>query len=170
MKQYLYRHFNADGELLYVGITNNLGKRIKDHSKLSAWFEDIGNITVEKFDTREEVLERERQAIISEKAKYNIQHQPKVIPVMAEAEPEPPIEVSRQQLLRNITFQPCYEVGEISRLLGLGHGNAAQHLIDGGELGCIKIKNPRSRLGRMKILVTGWQLVDYLEYKGKEYE
>lgn len=74
MSNCLYRHYSSDGALLYVGISNRFHQRLKEHSKGSAWFPEISYVEVEHFDTRDQVRDAERQAIESERPKYNIVH------------------------------------------------------------------------------------------------
>lgn len=70
-KTALYR-FWLDDELLYVGISLNVFARISQHKRDKDWFDQITNITVEHFDTREKALDAEAKAIKSESPKYNI--------------------------------------------------------------------------------------------------
>ena len=72
MKTALYRQYDKDGKLLYVGISLNYGRRLKEHYKGSAWYIDVASITLEWFDTRDEALHAERNAIKKEKPECNI--------------------------------------------------------------------------------------------------
>jgi hypothetical protein len=46
-KVYLYRHFNAGGALLYVGVTYNPIKRDSVHVKSSEWYSLVASTTLE---------------------------------------------------------------------------------------------------------------------------
>ena len=70
----LYRHFAADGSLLYVGISLSWPARTKAHAGGSQWFEQVARVEIEQFDTREAALEAERIAIKTEKPKFNVVH------------------------------------------------------------------------------------------------
>ena len=70
----LYRHFDADGALLYVGISNNPFYRLSKHSKTSSWSEEIARIDVEWLGSLEDAQAAERQAIKSEGPKHNLAH------------------------------------------------------------------------------------------------
>lgn len=70
----LYRHFDADGVLLYVGISNSVTSRTGDHITYSPWATRIENIRVEFFDTRDEACAAEARAIISERPQFNKMH------------------------------------------------------------------------------------------------
>lgn len=72
-RHYLYRHFDNAGALLYVGISNNPYKRIGDHKRLSDWFDNVANITLESYPTRNAVRWAEQDAIYIEKPIHNIQ-------------------------------------------------------------------------------------------------
>lgn len=67
----LYRHFNSDGKLLYVGVSISAVERLRQHRQSAAWFFDIATITIEKCDTREDALARELIAIKGEAPLFN---------------------------------------------------------------------------------------------------
>lgn len=69
----LYRHYNADGELLYVGIAGSEEYRRKDHKRTSKWFSEVdeSKSRVEQITGWTSVLKAEREAIQSENPKYN---------------------------------------------------------------------------------------------------
>ena len=70
--QALYRWFNADHELLYVGISQTLFNRVKDHAKGSDWVHQASYMTVSWYETRHEVETAELGAIRNEGPLYNI--------------------------------------------------------------------------------------------------
>lgn len=72
MKTALYRHFDAAGRLLYVGITNHTPRRLAQHSERSAWFTQSARVTIEWHPTREKALEAERLAVVSERPLHNV--------------------------------------------------------------------------------------------------
>jgi predicted GIY-YIG superfamily endonuclease len=47
----LYRFFD-DGDLLYVGITNCVPRRMSQHGERKPWFSDATRITLEHFTSR----------------------------------------------------------------------------------------------------------------------
>ena len=69
---YLYRHFDKDGALLYVGITNNIKERTRQHMKNSAWAGLINEVRHEEHDSFSSVYAAETAAIISENPPFNI--------------------------------------------------------------------------------------------------
>jgi len=70
---HLYRHYSKDGDLLYVGISTSAVARLAQHKNTSHWFREIGTITVENFDNRDEALAAEKFAIKKEKPLFNKQ-------------------------------------------------------------------------------------------------
>ena len=70
--QTLYRLFNADDELLYIGITQRQMVRFHQHSRDKGWWSEVARIRIEHYPTREDVERAERDAIRSEKPRYNI--------------------------------------------------------------------------------------------------
>ena len=71
MNTTLYRYFDGDGHLLYVGITKNQFDRFAQHSKNSVWFSQIATATFEHFESRDQALIAETRAIGTELPKYN---------------------------------------------------------------------------------------------------
>lgn len=68
----LYRFFDADGHLLYVGRTISPARRWREHEKKSPWFEAVAKVTRQVFATAGEVDRAERHAIATERPIYNI--------------------------------------------------------------------------------------------------
>lgn len=69
-KTALYRHFDAAGGLLYVGISKDAGRRISEHSK-SDWFDAVERVEVEFYPTRDAALAAEKTAIRTERPAHN---------------------------------------------------------------------------------------------------
>lgn len=67
----LYRHFDADGKLLYVGISINSVARLVQHRSVAEWFPLIRTITVESFFDRKTAERAELDAILKEKPRFN---------------------------------------------------------------------------------------------------
>lgn len=71
----LYRYYGPGDDLLYVGISLNAIQRAIDHRRRGAsWWTLWERCTVERFDTREQAAQAERDAIRSERPRYNIIH------------------------------------------------------------------------------------------------
>jgi hypothetical protein len=68
----LYRHFNSDDVLLYVGITGEpVMRRVQGHRGRSSWFREISYIKLEHFQTRALAEIAEQIAILVERPLYN---------------------------------------------------------------------------------------------------
>lgn len=67
----LYRHFDAAGQLLYVGISSLSTVRLGQHRSRAPWFEQIATITIERFKTEESARNAERNAIAAERPQFN---------------------------------------------------------------------------------------------------
>lgn len=74
MSHYLYKHFDANGLLLYVGITNNPRTRHLGHKRDSEWFYLSRRFVCFKRETKAECEHEEMLAIQNEKPLYNIQY------------------------------------------------------------------------------------------------
>lgn len=70
----LYRHFDADGNLLYVGVSFDVFNRTSSHLHAAPWRAAIAQITIERFGNRGDALRAEWRAIHTERPKYNIGH------------------------------------------------------------------------------------------------
>lgn len=67
---YLYRHWSATGELLYVGISINAVARLSQHRN-KVWFPQIAKITVKRFDNYAAAERAELRAICRENPTHN---------------------------------------------------------------------------------------------------
>lgn len=70
----LYRHFDAAGNLLYVGISLNAVARLAQHRREAHWFDSIARIDVEWHPSRCAAETAERAAILAERPAHNIAH------------------------------------------------------------------------------------------------
>lgn len=68
----LYRFFDQDGDLLYVGITNNPGRRWSQHRADKPWWSEVHHIEMEHHADRESVLRAEATAIRAERPRHNV--------------------------------------------------------------------------------------------------
>jgi len=68
----LYRHFDAEGRLLYVGISARALQRLATHGAVSHWFHLIVRVTLEHFPSRADALLAEAAAIKAEGPLHNI--------------------------------------------------------------------------------------------------
>lgn len=72
MKNKLYRHFDSQDCLLYVGTSTSICTRLSQHKVHSGWYDSIVKITIENFESKRDMLDAEKIAIQNENPKYNI--------------------------------------------------------------------------------------------------
>lgn len=70
----LYRWYDADGVLLYVGISVDVVRRAGQHEISKPWWVEVASATVRHFDSRDEALVAEAEAIKAERPVYNVHH------------------------------------------------------------------------------------------------
>lgn len=70
----LYRHFDAGGQLLYIGISLGALDRLRQHAQKSPWIASIVRVEIVTFPTRAEAESAERDAIKTERPLHNIVH------------------------------------------------------------------------------------------------
>lgn len=80
----LYRHFDADGTLLYVGIARDPDKRLALHGYTARWRDYSARCEIEWHETRQDALRAERAAIAAERPIFNVSGS-LVDPAVAEA-------------------------------------------------------------------------------------
>lgn len=67
----LYRHWDDNDVLLYIGISMNPLLRNKVHLENMAWRGKIAKITIEYFPTRQEAMAAEAAAVVAESPVHN---------------------------------------------------------------------------------------------------
>lgn len=70
----LYRYFDAEDQLLYIGITGDLAVREVTHIRDSSWMDFAARATIERHPTRRAALDAEREAIQAESPLFNVTH------------------------------------------------------------------------------------------------
>lgn len=68
----VYRLYDTDGALLYVGVSNSPGGRQRSHEKKYRWFKRVTTTTYTWFDTRSEAEAEERRLIDELVPHYNV--------------------------------------------------------------------------------------------------
>lgn len=84
-KTSVYRFYDADGRLLYVGITKRRQRRISEHAASKTWWHEVASATFEHHPTRSAAALAEATAIQHEDPVHNIMRPPIVA---ADLEPE----------------------------------------------------------------------------------
>lgn len=70
----VYRLFAGNDQLLYVGITNDVSRRMQQHKERKPWWSEVERQEVAWFATRHEAAAEEQRAIRVEKPQYNVKH------------------------------------------------------------------------------------------------
>lgn len=70
----LYRFFDAQDRLLYIGIAGNPGRRFHQHAQEKPWWPQVTRSTMEHHPTREAALVAEKAAIQTEHPLWNVVH------------------------------------------------------------------------------------------------
>ena len=68
----LYRHFDADGQLLYVGISMSAWGRCATHMRRSGWSGQSVRMTIQHFPNRADAKAAETLAITTENPLWNV--------------------------------------------------------------------------------------------------
>lgn len=156
---FLYRHFDKANQLLYIGISLSAVQRLSQHRDASHWFKQIRSVTIESFPSREAALEAERECIFREKPIHNVV---RPISQFELKKKTTHAEESRKALLRRVVnFSPLYSLKDAGQVLQMGPGQI-QRLINENKIGSLVIPS-RYGNGKMRTMITGWQIIDYLE-------
>ena len=175
MTAQLYRHFDIDDTLLYIGVSLNTMLRLSQHKTASGWFNDVTKVTIETLSSRKKALEAETIAIQSEGPIWNIQKtQPKVMEHLEDELNRSPPEQSSVQLLRKIVlFDPIYTIHEASGLLKISE-KKLKEMCKTGEIGSFVFNTGvrKNKFGEeikyKRWKITGWQIIEYIEHLERE--
>ena len=172
MKTQLYRHFDADKKLLYVGISLSAFARLSQHKDHSQWFEQIKTVTLESFDTREEAMAAERKAIRTENPQFNIAMKKTLAEIAKEekelfAERRRAIEESGKLIHQYVDYRIAYQLDEVRQMLNMTKGEIERH-VETGKLSIFEVEGKKSwQPVKMKKMVSGWSLIDFIDYLEK---
>ncbi len=70
----VYRHFNSNGELIYVGQTHDPSERLSKHRTNSLWWDLVASTTYTRYETLAEATQAEITAIRTERPLWNRNH------------------------------------------------------------------------------------------------
>jgi predicted GIY-YIG superfamily endonuclease len=73
---YVYRFFDPDGQLLYVGVTSDPHKRWLQHQRRSPWASLADTVSLEWYAYEDLALIAERRAIRDESPRFNVRSTP----------------------------------------------------------------------------------------------
>ena len=74
MENMLYRAYDENENLIYIGQSTKFLERMKQHIKSSEWSGLVDTWKLQRFDTQEKLLTHEKIAIKKEKPLYNKTH------------------------------------------------------------------------------------------------
>lgn len=70
----VYRLFNVQGELLYIGMSVDPDSRFRYHRVVHGWWSDVASIEVDRYPNRPLAADAEKRAIQSERPRHNRTH------------------------------------------------------------------------------------------------
>jgi len=126
----VYRCYSDAGQLLYVGVTGRVGRRLGDHIQ-KAWFSQVRGMTFEWHLDELDALNAERRAIHVEHPKYNVVHRNAAVtlPAAPVRQPGPARRAASKKARRKASPTPKEARAEADAIL------AAEPGITGAELG-----------------------------------
>lgn len=72
----VYRFKNAEGELIYVGVTGSLKTRVQAHRGRSFWFSEVASVEATHYRIYREAKAAELEAIRNQRPRYNKRYNP----------------------------------------------------------------------------------------------
>ena len=165
MKTQLYRHYDSNKKLLYVGISLNAAARLAQHRDAAHWFDAITDVKIETYPTREDALAAERRAIAEENPACNIQHRQTIKQIEKEeaARAAEFAKKAKQQLMaRHVVYNLTYKLKELPKLLSMTTKQLDVY-VKQGLLHTFEVEGRQTRWSNMT-LVSGWALIDFMEY------
>ena len=161
--QHLYRHFDANDNLLYVGVSLSAFTRLSQHKSNSHWFDEIVRVDIQKYPNRQQVLLAEIEAIQKENPRYNLQRHSKVKEETNRINWH--AQESKEDLVKRIVrYKPIYSIKDASEETLISVAKIKQ-AIQKGNLSAFEV----GRLQRpdnktiIKYKITGWALIDWIE-------
>lgn len=72
MSSYVYRLYDHAGALLYIGVTDDIQRRLREHLKTKLWGDEIAIAELVEYEKRCDAEWAESNAIALEKPHYNV--------------------------------------------------------------------------------------------------
>lgn len=170
MNTELYRHFDGENALLYVGISLSTFTRLSQHRDHSQWFKKVARVSIEHFPTREEAIAAEKKAIKTEAPMFNIAHKKTAREIeqeIKEAENEQKKAQQIQQCIhRYVHYAAAYTLDDVKNMLTMTRSELERHVKD-GILSTFEVEGRpswKTKELRMKTMVSGWSLIDFIFY------
>ena len=170
MNTELYRHFDNENTLLYVGISLSTFARLSQHKDHSQWFNKVSRVTIEHFPTREEAIAAEKKAIKTEEPKFNIAHKKTAREIEQEINEAIKEEKKAQQIQqcihRYVQYKAVYTLDNVRDMLSMTRSELERHVKDGSLSTFVVEGRPswKTQELKMKTMVSGWSLIDFIFY------
>lgn len=110
----VYRHYDKDGKLLYVGRSANPFKRLETHKYQSEWFDQTDRVTLEHHTSFEGASRAEIKAIEQEQPAYNKAHKDMLTKARRARKRDGPKRMEREADTRVYTKEEIAESGRKS--------------------------------------------------------
>jgi len=159
----LYRHFDAENNLMYVGISLNVFQRLSQHRDHSRWFGNIKRVEIEHFETREKAIIAEKNAIKTENPKFNINSKKTAKEINDE---EKLVERQKQFLKSFVEHKLAYKLNDVKISLYMTANEINKH-IDAGNLAVFFVEGRpswKTKQIAMRPMVSGWALIDFINF------
>ena len=112
----LYRHFDAAGRLLYVGISLRAITRLGEHHRGSRWAGEIATVTHERFPNRKAAHRAERVAIATEDPVYNVERYGAIAAAFVPDAVDPVVELSVENCFHSPRRLQLFAEGKLKPL------------------------------------------------------
>ena len=115
----LYRYFDDEGRLLYVGISFSAFARAVQHKRESVWFPKATFMTVEQYSSRKAACKAEEKAIKSEHPMFNITFSVKNTPKATRLQKsiKNPQDAVKRQALEKRAARLRREISELEKII-----------------------------------------------------
>jgi len=108
----VYRLYDANDVLLYVGISKSFGRRWRSHRAEKPWWPEVHHQTIDWLETREEADEAETVAVLNEKPRYNIAKVPSLPPPRPLRRPHSPQQGGKSLTARSFVMAAKFSTVE----------------------------------------------------------
>ena len=118
----LYRHFDEQGALLYVGISTSTMRRLAQHKNKTAWFTSVADVEVERLHYPRRRKRAEIKAIKRERPKHNVTHSVALSPPAVEEPTQRRIDTIARRGKLPVSTHPVWDtIGDARSGLKLGY-------------------------------------------------
>ena len=147
----VYRHFDAEGELLYIGRSHNPVARLDAHMARSPWAKQITSVTLDWFDSDDEAKAAEREAIAAECPPCNRSRIRRPKRLSEEQMGRHPLGMTLAQYLAETNTPQC----AIAACLGVRHATVSAW-VSGGSRPRLRLAVAIERMTDGAVPVTSW--------------